>query len=139
MDAGFFAVGGPKVAEANAAVKGIRFIPVPNTPEALSAMRTVRPAYYIVVVQPAPHLVGIVEPTPLLTFDQVILVASHVPDQVVYDVLKVMAENKKDLVRGFRPFATFRPNRMGKQFPGIRNHPGAEKFMKEKNFWPSAK
>jgi hypothetical protein len=138
-DAGFFAVGGPKVAEANAAVKGIRFVPVPNTPEALAAMRTVRPAYYIMVVKPAPPFVGIVKPTALLTFDQVLVVGHKVPDQLVYKVLKVLAENKKALVAGFRPFATFQPSRMGKQFPGINTHPGAVRLYKEKGFWPSDK
>ena len=139
MDAGFFAVGGPKVAEANAAVKGLRFIPIPNTPEALAAMRTVRPAYYIKVIKPAPHLVGIEKPTPLLTFDQTIVVGHKVPDELVIKVLKVLAENKKALVQGFRPFATFQPKLMGKQFPGITYHPGAVRFYKEKGFWAPSK
>lgn len=139
MDAGFFAVGGPKVAEANAALKGIRFIPVPNTAKALAGMRTVRPAYYIVVVKPAPHLVGIIEPTPLLTFDNTLLAGSQVSDALVYKVLKVLAENKKALVAGFRPFALFQPKQMAKQFPGITHHSGAIRLYKEMGLWPSAK
>lgn len=139
VDCGFFAVGGPKVAEANAAVKGLRFIPVPNTPEALAGMRTSRPAYYILVIKPAPHLVGIEKPTPLLTFDQVLVAGPKVPDELVYKVLKVLTEHKKDLVQGFRPFATFQPKRMSKQFPSIKNHPGAVRLYKEMGIWPSGK
>lgn len=132
MDVGFFAVGGPKVAEANKAVGGIRFIPVPNTAEAAAAARGVRPAYYMVTVRPAPHLPGIVGPTPLLTFDQVIGVGKNVPDEIVYAVLRTIFENKKALVAGFRPFVTYFPKRMGKKFPGIQHHPAALKLFKEK-------
>ncbi len=135
MDAGFFALGGPKVAEANAALKGIRFIPLPNTPQALAAMQKVRPAYYIMVFNPAPPNVGILKPTPMLTFDQVIVAGSKVPEQLVYKVLKVLAENKKALAAGFPGFITFQPNLMSKQYPGISSHPGAVKFYKEKGIW----
>ena len=139
LDAGFFAVGGPKVAEANAAVKGIRFIPLPNTPEALAGMQTSRPAYYILVLKPAPHLVGIIKPTPLLTFDQVLVAGPKVPEDLVYKVLKVLAGNKKELVQGFRPFGAFQPKLMSKQFPNIKNHPGAVRLYKEMGIWPSGK
>jgi TRAP transporter TAXI family solute receptor len=135
MDAGFFAVGGPKVAEANASLKGIRFIPLPNTPEALKAMQNVRSAYYIRVVNPAPPNVGIIKPTPLLTFDQVIVAGPKVPAELVYKVLKVLNENKKALVAGFPPLGGFMPDQMGRKYPGIIHHPGAEKLYKEKGIW----
>ena len=38
-DAGYFAVGQAKVAEADAAVGGIRFLPPVETPEAIAAMQ----------------------------------------------------------------------------------------------------
>lgn len=135
MDAGFFAVSGPKVAEANQSVGGVRFIPVPNTPRALAAIRTVRPEYYIMTVQPAPFRPGIVGPTPLLTFDQVIGVGKKVPDHIVYTVLKTIAENKKALVGGFKGFGGFIPSRMGKQFSGLVHHPAAAKFLRDKGYW----
>jgi len=135
MDAGFFAVGGPKVAEANASLKGIRFIPLPNTPEALAAMQKARSAYYIMVVKPAPPNVGIIKPTPLLTFDQVIVAGPKVPQELVYKVLKVLNENKKALVAGFPPLGGFMPDQMGRQYPGISHHPGAVKLYKEKGIW----
>lgn len=134
MDAGFFAVGGPKVAEANASLKGIRFIPLPNTPQALAALQKVRSAYYIMVIKPAPPNVGIVKPTPLLTFDQVIVAGPNVPAQLVYKVLKILAENKKALMQGFPGFAAFLPNLMGRQYPGISHHPGAVQLYKEKGY-----
>ena len=136
MDAGFFAIGTPKVAQADHAVGGIRFIPVPNDAAALRRARTVRPAYYFINIKPLPHLKGIEVPTTLLTFDQVIGVGNHVPDKVVYTVLKVLAENKAALVKGFRPFVTFFPKRMGKQFKGVEHHPGAIRLLKEKGYWP---
>ena len=135
MDAGFFAVSGPKVAEANQSVGGVRFIPVPNTPSALAAMRKIRPEYYIQTVQPAPFRPGIVGPTPLLTFDQVIGVGKDVPDRIVYTVLKTIAENKKALVAGFKGFGGFIPQRMGKTFSGLEHHPAAVKLLRDKGYW----
>lgn len=135
MDAGFFAVGGPKVAEANASLKGVRYIPLPNTPEALKAMQDVRSAYYIMVVKPAPPNVGILEPTPLLTFDQVIVASPKVPNELVYNVLRVLYENKKALVAGFPPLGGFMPDQMGRQYSGISHHPGAVQFYKDKGIW----
>ena len=39
IDGGFFAIGAGKVAEVNKAVGGIRYLPVPDDPKALAAMR----------------------------------------------------------------------------------------------------
>lgn len=134
MDVGFFAVGGPKVAEANTAVGGIRFLSVPNTPESVARMRKIRPAYYVSVIKPAGFRAGIIGPTPLMVFDQVLIVGKHVSDKMVYDVLAALVEFKKDLVKGFRPFAGFIPPKMGKTYPGLQNHPSSLKFFKDKGF-----
>lgn len=135
IDVGFFAAGGPKVAEADSAVGGVRFIGLPNTPEADARVKKVRPAYYIDVVQPAPFRAGIDGPTPLMVFDQVLLAGTHVSDKMVFEVLDTMVKYRDELIKGFRPFGAFIPKKMGKQYPGIEPHPGAVKFLKEKGFW----
>ena len=135
IDVGFFAAGGPKVAEANSAISGgVRFVGLPNTPEANARVKTIRPAYYIDIVQPAPFRAGIIGPTPLMVFDQVLLAGKHVSDKMVYEVLDTMVKYRDDLIKGFRPFGAFIPKKMGKQYAGIESHPGAVKFLKEKGF-----
>lgn len=135
LDATMFAVGAPKVAEVNAAVGGIRFLPMITTPEAIRKIKSVRPDYYALTLKPAKPLVGIVEPTPLLTFDDVIVTATHVPDDVVYEFVKAVYNNKAALGKNHPALRRFRPANMAKQFSTMKYHPGAIRFYKEKGIW----
>jgi len=135
LDATMFAVGAPKVAEVNAALGGIRFLPMFTTPEALKKIKAVRPDYYAITLKPAKPLVGIVEPTPLLTFDDVIVTAKHVPDSVVYQLVKAVYNNQAAMAKNHPAFRRFSPKNMAKQFSVMKYHPGAIKFYKEAGIW----
>jgi len=135
LDATMFAVGAPKVAEVNAALGGIRFLPIITTPEAIAKMKGVRADYYPLTLKPAKPLVGILEPTPLLTFDNVIATGTHVPDDIVYQFVKAVYENKATLAKNHPAFRRFSPDRMAKTFSVMQYHPGAIKFYKEKGIW----
>lgn len=135
LDATMFAVGAPKVAEVNAAVGGIRFLPIATTPDAVKKMKAVRDDYYPLTLKPAKPLVGILEPTALLTFDNVIATGTHVKDEIVYQFVKAVHENKAALAKNHPAFRRFSPARMGKQFSAMNYHPGAIKFYKEKGIW----
>lgn len=56
LDATFFAAGGPKVAEVDASVGGVKFIPINTDDDAVAAMKRVRPAFYVTDVAPADHI-----------------------------------------------------------------------------------
>jgi len=136
VDATIFAVGAPKVAEIDASVGGIRFLSIPNTPEALERMREHGPAYFIMEVPPLEHFVGIEKPTPLLAWDQVIVAGKHVSNETVRKLMTAMAENKPALAKAFPPFAAFNPDNMNKPFPDITYHPGAIEYYEENGAWP---
>jgi len=134
-DVGFFAVGAPKVAEVNSAVGGIRFIDIPNTPDNLKKMQSVRPDYFINVVRPSPINAGISKPTGVLGVDLLIDAGTHVKDEVVEKFLEGVFPNKAQLVKGHPLFRGFNPQLMARQYKVAKYHPGAIKFFKKKGMW----
>jgi hypothetical protein len=131
VDAACFSVGSGKVAEANASVGGIRFLPVPNTPEALAAMRKVTPGALIATLEPAPNLPGIIETTNVIETPFLVLAGTKTPIEIVYKLVKELYENKELLVQSHKAFSDFSPDKMHPDL-GLPFHEGALKFYKEK-------
>jgi uncharacterized protein len=130
-----FAVGAPKVAEIHAAIGGVRFLPLENTPQAEKRMQAVRPEYYLAQVNPAPHLPGVVGPTTLMGYYINILTHRAVSDEIVYTLVKALHGAKADLVKGHPSFNAFTPEGMAVKHIGAEYHPGAIKFYKEAGIW----
>ena len=135
LDLLFFAVGAPKVAEVAASVGGLRLLPMNPLPDSEKRMKAVRNEYYYSTVNPAPHIAGVDKPSPVQTIDVVIGVGSHVADDVVYQFVKAMRENKKDLVAGHPNFNQFDETAAGKVQPSLPHHPAAIKYFKEAGIW----
>jgi TRAP transporter TAXI family solute receptor len=135
LDLLFFAVGAPKVAEVAASVGGLRILPMNPLADSESRMKAVRKEYYFSTVNPAPHIAGVDKPSPVQTIDVVIGVGAHVPDAVVYQFVKAMRENKKDLVAGHPNFRQFDETAAGKPQPSLPHHPAAIKYFKEAGIW----
>ena len=131
IDGGFFAIGAAKVAEVHKSVGGIRYLPVPDDPAALAAMRKLMPYAYVTEVKPSPAFVGLDGPTKLMAYDYLVAVGAHVKEDTVYKIAKAMYENKPKLVESFRAFNGFNPDGMHKSMPATF-HPGSEKYYKEK-------
>jgi len=131
IDGGFFAIGAAKVAEVDKSVGGIRYLPVPDDPSALAAMRKLMPYAYVIEVKPSPAFAGLDGPTKLMAYDYLVAVGAHVKDDVVYQIAKAMYENKPKLVESLRAFNGFNPDNMHKAMPASF-HPGSEKYYKEK-------
>lgn len=131
----FFALGGGKVQEVDAAVGGIRAIPVEDSPGALAAMRKYVPPAYIETIAPRPGLIGIVEPTKIMTYDYTLAVGAHVADATVYAIAKALAENHDSLVAQFPPYREFAPEKMAKPSE-VPYHAGAIKYYTERGWWP---
>src|SRR3954462_5212626 len=135
LDLLFFAVGAPKVAEGAGSVGGLRVLPMNPLPDSEKRMKSVREEYYFSTVNPAPYIAGVDKPSPVQTIDVVIGVGAHVPDEVVYQFVKAMRENKKDLVSGHPNFNQFDEKEAGKPQPTLPHHPGAVKYFKEVGIW----
>jgi uncharacterized protein len=135
IDATYFAVGGPKVAEVDAAVGGVRFLPVETSEIATAAMEAIRPAFYFTEVKPAPNLIGINNPIAMVTWDNVLVTGAHVSDEQVYQMVKTVMENKEGLVKLFPGFRSLAIDEPYKQYQGVEYHPGAIRYFKEKGLW----
>jgi TRAP transporter TAXI family solute receptor len=135
-DATIFALGAGKVAEVNATIGGgIRFLQLDDSPAAVARMQKVLPEAYIVTVNPSPALAGIVGPTKTMAYDYVFLAGKHVKDDMVAQVVEVLAANKPALVENFRAFEGFDPARMAKKLP-VDYHPGAIAAYAKRGQWP---
>jgi TRAP transporter TAXI family solute receptor len=134
-DGFMFAVGGPKVAEIHAAIGGVRFLSLDNSPSATTRMQAVRKAYRPVLVNPAPHYAGVEQPTWLMGYHILILASAATKDDVVYKVVKSIHGKKAELVKGHPSFGAFSDDGMATQFDELQYHPGAVKFFKEAGIW----
>jgi TRAP transporter TAXI family solute receptor len=131
LDLLFFAVGAPKVAEVAASVGGLRVLPMDALPDSEARMKKVRQEYYFSTVNPAPHVAGIDKPTKVQTIDFVIGVGTHVGDDIVYEFVRAVHNNKKGLVEGHPNFNAFQEKNAAKPQPRLPYHPGAQKYFKE--------
>src|SRR5216110_3124171 len=113
------------------AVGGLRLLPADKLPDAERRMKKVRTEYYFSRVSPAPNIAGVDRPSRVQTIDVVVAVGSHVKNDVVYEFVKAMRENKKALIEGHPNFSGFDERAAGKRQPRLPLHPGAIKYFKE--------
>jgi hypothetical protein len=135
-DVFFFAIGSGKVLQVDAKVGGIRALPIDPSPEAMARLRKLIPVAYATKLEPRKGLVGILEPTMVYAYDYLVLANSKVPDAAVYNLTKVLHENKDGLAASFAALRGFDPKRMAKDTSPVQFHPGAIKFYQENGQWP---
>ncbi|OGA19714.1 MAG: hypothetical protein A3H32_20125 [Betaproteobacteria bacterium RIFCSPLOWO2_02_FULL_63_19] len=129
-DAGFTSINSAAVKQANVSVGGIRVLSLPNTPEAVKAMKAHVAAATIKVVKPGPNFPGVEGPTSVLMLPFLLMSSTKTPDDVVYKVVKAIHGNKKNLVAALGAFRAFDPKEMNLDI-GLKVHSGALKFYKE--------
>lgn len=130
-DAFFFAVGAAKVREADAAMGGIRSIPLINTPESLAAIQEVWPVGYLLEVEPGPAAAGVTERSSALTHDAILVSSTLTPDEDVYALVQALHDNPDALANAFAAFRLFDPDRMQAEYPDVEWHPGALAFYRD--------
>ena len=128
LDATFFAIGGGKVAEVDAAVGGVRFLPMATDAASVKRMIDAMPPSYISVVQPRPGMAGVEKPIPAMAYDYMLLTGKHVPAATVTKAVETLAENKEALVATLAAFADFDKARMAMD-AGLPPHPGAKAYF----------
>ena len=138
IDASVFCVGCAAAREADvnlAAHGGLRYLPIPATPEALAAIRKFLPIAYLKVFEPSPANPGVKVPTRLMVYSVFLEASTHVSDDVVYKVTKALHDNKPALAATAAVLKTFDPELMA-EANAVPYHPGAVKFYKEIGEWP---
>jgi len=86
--------------------------------------------------RPGKNATGVIaDPTVMLELDFFLNCGAHVSDEIVYELVKTMYNNKPDLEKAFGAFVRFEPDGMARKNP-VPYHPGAIKFYKEVGTWP---
>jgi len=139
-DGFIFAHGAGKVREADAAVGGIRALPIANTPENEAAIKKYWPTGFLVHMTPGPANPGVLEPGYFIAYPMMIFTNKKVPDDAVEKLAKVIYESKPEMAQVFAPMKGFEPKKdmVGETAPG-QYHPGAIKFYKEVGLWKDHK
>ena len=124
-DAAFFAMGSGKVTQTDAAVGGVRFLPIPEGAEAEAAMQAIVPQSYVTVAEPGPGLTGVDAPLRTMAYDYMLVVGDHVPAETVEQVVTILQSSKDELVASFASFSLMDPDSMRVDV-GVPYHPGAD-------------
>ncbi|WP_163272523.1 TAXI family TRAP transporter solute-binding subunit [Chelativorans alearense] len=130
VDATFFSLSSGRTKQADAALGGIRILPVEKSEEANAKIEDISPGAWVAEVKPGPNFPGITEPQGAYTTPFVILAGADVPEEVVYNLVKALHANKKALVAANGAFNGFDPGAMHTDV-GVPFHPGAEQFYTE--------
>jgi TRAP transporter TAXI family solute receptor len=126
-----FAIGSAKVAEADAAIGGVRYLPLRTDAAAVSAMQKVLPLTYIEVVQPAPNLPGVREPLPTMHYDYTIFANADVPPDKVRAVARAFYENRDAMTQSVAAFKDMNLQRIATAI-GVPFHEGALSYYRDK-------
>jgi TRAP transporter TAXI family solute receptor len=132
-----FALGAGKVRETDAKVGGIRVIGIDASPEGVARMQKYVPVAVAGLYKPSKVNVGVLEPTHVQQYDYLMLTNSKASDEIVYNVVKAMHDNKAMLAESFPALGRFSPDHMARKFKeGVEYHPGAIKYYTEIGQWP---
>lgn len=130
-----FAQGAGKVREADAAVGGLRALPIDPSEENLTLLREHWPVGYFEFIT-AGSTPGVGEDGWFFAYPQLIFTHSDVADDVVYNLVKALAEGTELLSATFPPFAAFDPQtNMVRDTGVVAYHPGAIRYFEEAGLW----
>jgi len=126
-----FAIGAAKVAEADAAVKGIRYVALENTPATLAALKKEFRTAYIAKVNPQPNYAGVKEPIDVMYYDYTMFASAKMPPDRVKQITDIVANNKEMLGQSQPLFKALDPQRMYTDID-VPYHDGSIAYYREK-------
>ncbi|MDI3469335.1 MAG: hypothetical protein OJF62_001398 [Pseudolabrys sp.] len=126
-----FALGSAKVSEADAAVHGIRFISLPDTPEAKTGLKKEFRTAYIAKAMPSPRYAGVKEPINIMQYDYTLFASDKVPAATIKKITEILATHKKELADGHPLFKGMEVARMYSDID-VPYHDGAKAYYDEK-------
>jgi len=126
----FFALGGPKVREADATVGGIRVLEMDESK--MADARKIVPHSYATEVAPGPIFTGVEKPMKVYTFDNIIFTNAKASDEFVFKILETLEKEKAELV-AVQPVLREWSPAFGYREYNLPYHPGAIKFFSQRN------
>ena len=131
-DAFIFAHGAGKVREADAAVGGLKALPITNpTDEVLAEARKHWPVAFFTEMK-AGEAPGVLEDATYFAYPQIVFTHSGVSDEVVYQMAEALYNNKEAMANTFPPFNQFIPDEMHGTIGETPFHEGALEFYRDK-------
>jgi uncharacterized protein len=118
------------VAQADVAVGGIRYLAVPDTPEADALIHEMTPGAVLMRVEPRADRPGITETTAMMGGSFVLLAGACMPDATVALVAAALNENRDRLVAIFPGFDEMNDARIAAPAGPLPFHPGAEAYFR---------
>lgn len=139
VDVMMSSVGGDRLIQVDEAVGGIKLLPIPDDPAAEAAMREAFPGAFIIITNPRDGLPGVDAPVRTMAYDFLINASTETDEDLVYNVVKTLADNKDALIAtGVPQFRSFSRETMATQYDGLEYHPGAIRYYKEIGIWPGS-
>ena len=125
---------GMAVVEELNATRGARFLNYDPSPEA--AARALAEFFgYIELIQPAPGLTGVVEPTYMYIYEHYLVAREDLSEDAAYAVVKATYENYADYAPIHPRLEEMKPERFVSERATVPYHPGAIKYYKEAGVW----
>ncbi len=131
VDTTSFAIGSPKVAEADAAV-GIRYLSLDEDRNALVGLKKEYLTAYIGKVSPGPNRPGVREPISTMFYDYTIFTSAEASPARIRAVLATLAANRAPIGQGAAAVSEMDPGRLYSNID-VPFHPGAIAFFGERN------
>ena len=130
VDAAFSSPSAGIVAQADVAVGGIRYLPIPDTPEAAALIGEMTPGAALMTVDPRADRPGIDASMTMMGGSFVLLAGACMPDETVARVAAALNEKRVDLVAILPSFDEMTDDRIAAPAGPLLYHPGAETYFR---------
>lgn len=137
LDATWASVGQPRAREADTQI-GIRFLSVPNKPEAATIYQEMVFPGANVSIASNGKAPGVIGETRLLSYDSYLISGADVADARVTAMLEALWKNSKDLYGIHPSMAGFTPENAVTSSPVLPYHPAAVEFYRARGVWGAA-
>jgi len=122
-----FAIGSAKVAEADAAVSGIRYVSLTDSPQSLAGLKSEFRTAYIAKAQPSPVNSGVKEPINIMQYDYALFASAKVPADKIKTIADIVATNKDALAASHPLFKSMEVGRIYSDID-VPYHDGAKAY-----------
>ncbi|MEK9722220.1 MAG: TAXI family TRAP transporter solute-binding subunit [Rhodospirillaceae bacterium] len=109
---------------------GLKYISLDNSPEGIAKFKAFLPAANIISLKANPKFPGLQTDANIVEIPWVMVTNASTPDELVYKIVKAVAENKADLGKSFGAFNNAKKDMMAPK-NAVPYHPGALKYYKE--------
>jgi hypothetical protein len=128
-------LGSARDEQLNQDLGGVRALPL-GPLASIDKIREFVPTAQLVTQEPEEGLIGISQPTLVISYDYYIYANASVPDDVVTKLIEAISAGKPEMEEIVTTFRWFDPAKMATDI-GVPYHPAAEAYYKAQGIWPT--